>query len=141
VKDGRAGFHRSRSHQIVAVDSCLVAHPLLQDLLVGGRYPGAKKVLLRCGARTGERLAATTPTGLTVRVPSDVSAEHFHEEAAGRSWRISARSFFQTRADGVDALASAIVDAAGEMGPPSTALDLYSGVGLFAGVLAERGGR
>ena len=139
VKDGRAGFHRSRSHQIITVDSCLVAHPLLQDLLVGGRYPGAKKVLLRCGARTRERLAATTPTGLTLRVPSDVSAEHFHEEAAGRSWRISARSFFQTRADGVDALASTIVDAAGEMGTVSTALDLYSGVGLFAGVLAERG--
>jgi 23S rRNA (uracil1939-C5)-methyltransferase len=139
VHRGRAGFHRARSHDVVDVDSCLVAHPLLQDLLVEARYPGAKKVLLRCGARTGERLVATTPTGLDLQLPSDVRADHFHEEAAGRSWRVSARSFFQTRADGADALASMVVEAAAAMGTPSTAVDLYSGVGFFAGVLAARG--
>jgi 23S rRNA (uracil1939-C5)-methyltransferase len=96
-------------------------------------------VLLRCGARTGERLAATTPTGLTVALPEDVQADHLHEFAAGRLWRVSARSFFQTRADGVDALAAIVASAAAEWGTPSTAVDLYSGVGLFAGVLAARG--
>lgn len=139
VNGGRAGLYRARSHQLVAVDSCLVAHPRLEELLVGARYPGARNVLLRCGARTGERLAATTPTGLALRLPPDVAAEHLHEVAAGRSWRISARSFFQTRVDGVDALAGLVGAAADDMGGASTAVDLYSGVGLFAGVLAERG--
>jgi 23S rRNA (uracil1939-C5)-methyltransferase len=139
VKGGRAGFNRAKSHHVVRVESCGVAHPLLEELLVGGRFPGARKVLLRCGSSSGERLAATTPVGLEMAVPSDVRTDHFHEIAAGRSWRISARSFFQTRTDGVEALAAIVGAAADEAGPPSTAIDLYSGVGLFAGVLATRG--
>jgi 23S rRNA (uracil1939-C5)-methyltransferase len=139
VTDGRAGFYRSRSNEMIPVDSCLVAHPLLEELLVGARYPGANKVLLRCGARTGERLAATTPSGLKLRLPDDVRSERFHELAAGRRWQISGPSFFQTRADGADALATIVGTAADEWGTPSRAVDLYSGVGLFAGVLAERG--
>ncbi len=139
VSQGRAGFHQTRSDRIVPVDACLVAHPLLGELLVGARYPGARKVLLRCGARTGERLAATTPTGLEISVPEDVHAGHFHEFAAGRRWRVSARSFFQSRPDGADALAGIVRSAADQMGAPSTAVDLYSGVGLYAGVLARRG--
>jgi 23S rRNA (uracil1939-C5)-methyltransferase len=139
VSGGRAGLLRSRSHEVVAVESCLVAHPLLEELLVEGRYPGARQVLLRCGARTGERMAATTPSGLGVALPDDVQSGHIHEHAAGRPWRISARSFFQSRPDGADALAAIVEAAANELGAPSTALDLYSGVGLFAGVLAARG--
>ena len=139
VTDGRAGYLRSRSHEMVPVDSCQVAHPLLVDLLVDARYPGAHQVLLRCGARTGERLAATTPSGLSLNVPNDVQTDHLHERVAGRSWRISARSFFQSRPDGADALAELVGSAADQLGAPTTALDLYSGVGLFAGVLAERG--
>jgi 23S rRNA (uracil1939-C5)-methyltransferase len=139
VHKGRAGFNRARSHDVVPVAACLVAHPLLEELLVDGRYPGARSVLLRCGARTGERLAVTTPTRLSLHLPDDVHPEHVHETAAGQVWRISARSFFQTRADGVDALAEIIAGAAGEMGAPATAVDLYSGVGVFAGVLATLG--
>ena len=62
-----------------------------------------------------------------------------HEEAAGQRWRISADSFFQSRADGVDELARIAGAAADELGGATTALDLYSGVGVFAGVLAARG--
>ncbi len=141
VEDGRAGFTRARSHDVVAVDSCLVVHPRLEELLVGTRYPGARKVVLRCGARTGDRLAATTPTGLSLDLPDDVRVDHIHEAVAGRSWRISARSFFQTRVDGAEALAAVVGAAADEVGTAATAVDLYSGVGLFAGVLAARGWR
>ncbi len=141
VEDGRAGFSRARSHDVVAVDSCLVIHPRLEELLVGARYPGARKVVLRCGARTGERLAATTPTGLALDLPGDVRADHIHETVSGHSWRISARSFFQTRVDGAEALAAVVAAAAEGVGTPTTAVDLYSGVGLFAGVLAARGWR
>ena len=72
-------------------------------------------------------------------VPDDVRSDFIHEHAAGQRWRISAESFFQSRADGVDELADLVGDAADELGAPTTALDLYSGVGLFAGVLAARG--
>ncbi|HYN99060.1 MAG TPA: hypothetical protein VEU28_05250, partial [Actinomycetota bacterium] len=109
------------------------------DLLVKGRYKGASEVTLRCGARTGERLAATVPAGLPIGVPADVRRDSFYEEAAGRRWRISAGSFFQARPDGADALAGIVAEAARQMEAPAAALDLYSGVGLFAGVLAEQG--
>jgi 23S rRNA (uracil1939-C5)-methyltransferase len=139
VVDGRAGYRRNHSHDTLAVDGCLVAHPLVAELIVDGRYPGADEVLLRCGARTGERLAAVTPTKATMTVPDDVRTDYVHELAAGRSWRISPGSFFQTRPDGVDALADLVVHAADAMETTGAAIDLYSGVGVFAGALAERG--
>jgi 23S rRNA (uracil1939-C5)-methyltransferase len=80
-----------------------------------------------------------TPAGAKVDVPADVRGDHVHEVAAGHEWRISARSFFQTRPDGVDALATQVTTAADEIEPVGSAIDLYSGVGVFAGVLADRG--
>ena len=139
VTKGRAGFRRARSHDSLAVDSCLVVHPLLVPLMTEARYPGANEVLLRCGSRTGERLAAPNPRRRNIVLPDDVRRDFVHEFAAGRRWRISAASFFQSRADGVDELAALVAAAAGELGDPATALDLFSGVGLFAGVLTERG--
>jgi 23S rRNA (uracil1939-C5)-methyltransferase len=139
VANGRAGFRRASSHDSVDVEGCLVAHPLVAELIVAGRYPGADEVLLRCGARTGERMAAVIPGSASMTVPADVRSDHVHELAADRSWQISADSFFQTRADGVDALARLVIDAADALGASTTAIDLFSGVGIFAGVLAARG--
>jgi 23S rRNA (uracil1939-C5)-methyltransferase len=139
VVDGQAGLRQIRSHRIVTAENCLVVHPLLAELLVGPRFTGAREVVLRCGARTKERLVSTKPSAVKVRAPADVRRDHIHEFAAGRLWRISARSFFQTRADGVDALAALVAGAADQLGAASTAIDLYSGVGVFAGVLAARG--
>jgi 23S rRNA (uracil1939-C5)-methyltransferase len=86
VHHGRAGFRRAQSHQTLEVEGCLVAHPSLVALLVDGRFPGAEEVLLRCGARTGERLAATTPKRVRPQhLPDDVRNNHVHEIAAGRT--------------------------------------------------------
>ena len=139
VTKGRAGFRRARSHDSVPVDSCLVVHPLLLPLITESVYPGAHEVLLRCGSRTGERLALPTPTHRGVVVPKGTRRDSIHEHAAGRRWKISAGSFFQSRSDGVDELARIVGDAADELGIATTALDLYSGVGVFAGLLAARG--
>ena len=43
VVDGRAGFRKERSHQMVAAEHCLVAHPLAEELLIEGRFPGGAK--------------------------------------------------------------------------------------------------
>ncbi|MEJ7666372.1 MAG: hypothetical protein WKG07_46095 [Hymenobacter sp.] len=37
-------------------NSCLVVHPLLEELIVAGRYPGAGEVLLRVAVASGERM-------------------------------------------------------------------------------------
>ena len=139
VVEGRAGYRRGGSHDTVTVESCLIAHPLVADLLVDGRFGSASEVVLRAGARTGERLAAPVPDGAAITVPADVRRDHLHEVVAGRHWRISAGSFFQSSPDGADALVALVAEAADGAGPPGTAVDLFSGVGLFAGVLASRG--
>jgi 23S rRNA (uracil1939-C5)-methyltransferase len=139
VAGGRAGYRRQRGHGVVQVEGCAVAHPLIEDLLVNGRFGSSSEVTLRCGARTGERLAAPIPDDTRIAVPADVRRDHVHEIAAGRRWRISAGSFFQSRPDGADALAALVGSAAGAAAPSGVAIDLYSGVGLFAGVLATAG--
>jgi 23S rRNA (uracil1939-C5)-methyltransferase len=137
--DGEVTFRQRRSQSAVAARGCLVAHPLLLELLEGARYPGAAEVLLRCGAVTGERLVSVTPESAAIDVPADVFRRHYHETVAGKTWRISATSFFQGRPDGAEALAAIVRQSAADMGQPGRAIDLYSGVGLFAGVLAEAG--
>ena len=145
VVDGRAGFHARRSDDVVVIDHCLVAHPLVDEVLAEGRFPGGVEVTIRVGARTGERLVVVSPAvGEGTVVPADVrlvGADELrsgrrawiHEEVAGRRFRISAPSFFQARPDGAEALLDAVARAIGPTDPTADRLvDLYGGVGLFA---------
>jgi 23S rRNA (uracil1939-C5)-methyltransferase len=146
ITGGRAGFRRHHSHEIVDVDDCLVAHPLLNEILADGRFDGATEVTLRCGARTGERLVLATPSAAGIVVPPGVVVvgddelgagrrAWFHEDVAGRRFRVSARSFFQARPDGADALVD-VVRAAVDGAPDGRMVDAYGGVGLFAALVA-----
>lgn len=146
VVDGRAGYRKSRSHDVVAVDSCVVAHPLAEELVVEGRYGEAAEVTIKVGARTGERMVVV-PAGVDVSVPDDVVVARRDELAAGREafiheevgggqrFRISADSFFQCRPDGAEALVAAARSALEHF--DGRLLDAYSGVGLFGALLSE----
>ncbi|HVM53185.1 MAG TPA: TRAM domain-containing protein [Acidimicrobiales bacterium] len=130
------GFRSARSHDVVEVDSCLVAHPLLVELF-DVDFKGAREVTLRCGARTGDRLILTEPAKIHLDVPRGIHVgprAWLTEEVAGRRWRISARSFFQVRPDGADALVAAVRNAAAGA-PAGPMIDAYGGVGLFAGTV------
>lgn len=143
---GRFGLRRRHSHDVIAVSPCLVAHPLVDELVTEGRFPDGE-VVLRAGARTGERLvvvdgdasSAQVPDGVRVVSAAELAAgtrAWFYEEVAGRRWRISARSFFQARPDGAEALVTAVAQAIeGVLAPGGHLVDLYGGVGLFAGAL------
>ena len=148
VVDGRAGFRRHHDHQVVVPDSCLVTDPRLEELLVHGDYAEAREVVLRIGGATGERLAVVDPTADGVVLPDDVRVvgeaalrggrrAWIHDEVAGRRWRISAHSFFQTRTDGADALVDAVARAAGDAVAGAHVVDAYAGVGLLAGSLLD----
>ncbi|MEA3055578.1 MAG: hypothetical protein QOD30_1010 [Actinomycetota bacterium] len=130
------GFRHARSHDVVDVDSCLVAHPLLTELFAVD-YGRAREVTLRCGARTGDRLVLTDPTRIRLDLPDGVHVgprSFLHEVVAGHRFRVSAHSFFQTRADGADALVDAVRRAA-RGAPDGRLVDAYGGVGLFAATL------
>jgi len=115
-----------------------------------GRFPDGE-VVLRAGPGTGERLVIVDGAIDTVDVPEGVrvvSAKElaagrrawFHDELAGHRWRVSARSFFQARVDGAEALVDAVRAATDDSLPAGGHLvDLYGGVGLFAGTVGRDG--
>jgi 23S rRNA (uracil1939-C5)-methyltransferase len=154
VRDGVAALHVHHGDDTVALagTGCLVAHPLVDEVLRHGRFGRATAVTVRAGAATGERLVVVDPRADDVEVPegvpvvggNELGPKHrvwYHEEVAGRRWRISARSFFQTRPDGAAALADVVAAAAlPALADGSPVVDLYGGVGLLAGVLADRAG-
>ena len=133
---GGRGFRHARSHDVVDVDTCLVAHPLLTELFAVD-YGRAQEVTLRCGARTGDRLVLTDPARIRLALPDDVHVgprSFLHEVVAGHRFRVSATSFFQTRPDGADALVDAVRAAAADA-PDGRVVDAYGGVGLFSATL------
>lgn len=153
TRSGRLGLLRHRSHQVVEVDRCLIAADRVADVL-DHTWPGSRSVESVVSAH-GERLAvvepAARPTG-RLRLPSAgldgaVSTNgdrlsgrtYVREQALGREWRVTGSGFWQVHPGAAEALSGAAVDLlaprAGER-----ALDLFSGVGLFAAALADRVG-
>ena len=110
-KNGRAAFRKHDSHDLVVVDDCLVADHAIAQQLHGGRWPGEREVTLR------------------------TADEHV---VAGRAFQVSPHSFFQIRADGAEVLVQLVTGALADHGVTSV-VDLYSGVGLFAGAAHDRG--
>jgi 23S rRNA (uracil1939-C5)-methyltransferase len=152
---GQAGLRRADSHDVVGIEHCAVAHPLLDELVSFGDFGSATEAMIRVGAATGERMAVIMPNVDGVRLPADVlvvGADELasgrrawiHERVGERTWRISADSFFQTRPDGAAALVGVVVsmlddllDAEPVDGEKRTLIDAYCGVGLFAGSLLD----
>jgi tRNA/tmRNA/rRNA uracil-C5-methylase (TrmA/RlmC/RlmD family) len=60
------------------------------------------------------------------------------EVAAGREWQVDVTGFWQVHPGAADVLADAVVEGLAPQ-PGERVFDLYCGVGLFAGVLADRG--
>jgi len=150
VEEGRASLRMRASHDLVPIPDCAIVHPLVAELVADGDFGDATTVELRVGAATSERMVVIGPNRNGVRVPDDVlvvGADELrsgrrawiHEEVAGRRWRISADSFFQTRPDGAAALVEVartmVADVLAE--PEGVLVDAYCGVGLFAGSLLD----
>lgn len=144
---GRAGHRPNAGAGAVETDACLAADPLLEDLIVAGRYPGAREVLLRVSVATGERLVLVDRGAARVQVPEGVGIfeegdrrpAFVHEDVAGRRFRISAGSFFQAGPVVAEGLVAAVDAAIGDaLGDGGVLVDLYAGVGLFAATIGAR---
>ena len=131
LDEGRAAFRKGESHELVTVSSCAITHPALVELLAECHFGDAEEVTLRVGGATGERLVSMAPpSSVRPHFPADVAINtHYHDVVAGRQWRISAESFFQTRTDGAELL---VTEVAAHLAGATTVLDAYGGVGLLA---------
>ncbi len=130
-RDGTAGLRRHRSHEIVPIGDCLIAHHLVDVPGVTARtWPGAASVEVAIAPASGQR--AVIVSG---RRPERGPA-YLRQRAAGRDWRVSAAGFWQVHPAAADTLAGAVADALRPR-PGQVVLDLYCGAGLFAGVLAR----
>lgn len=144
VEDGKVALHRRHSRDLVALETCLIAHPALRELVEEARFPGAESVTLRVSATTGERIAWTHGATKTPMVPADVqvtidgTAASMTETVSGMEFRVSARSFFQSGHQAAQMLASAVDG----LVPDATEwiLDAYAGVGVLGGIAATRTG-
>ena len=152
---GVAGLHRHRSHDVVAIDRCLIAHEAVTAAgVTGARWPGAHSVEIAVEPETGERgvlvAAPTARPAVLPDIPVDslqISARrgartpvrgrgYLTRRAAGRDWRVSLGGFWQVHPGAAEVLGQAML-AALDPQPGEVALDLYCGAGLFAGLLAE----
>ncbi|KAB1914614.1 class I SAM-dependent RNA methyltransferase [Micromonospora sp. AMSO31t] len=136
---GRAGLLKHRSHEVVPIDRCLIAHPAIQELPVltpsGASWPDADAV--ETVASTGGDVSVVA---YAEGVPTPVSGPaDVREVAAGRDWTLPASGFWQVHPAAADTLVGAVLDLL-DPRPGETAWDLYGGAGLFAAALAGRVG-
>ncbi|MET7836095.1 TRAM domain-containing protein [Micromonospora sediminicola] len=134
---GRAGLLKHRSHEVVPIDRCLIAHPAIQELPVlpstGARWPDADAV--ETVASTGGDVAVVAyAEGVATAVSGP---ERVRETAAGRPFTLPASGFWQVHPAAADALVGAVLDLL-DPRPGESAWDLYGGAGLFAAALAGR---
>ncbi|MGM1061933.1 class I SAM-dependent RNA methyltransferase [Saccharothrix sp. Mg75] len=143
--DGRAGFRKHRSHDVVAVDHCVIAAPGALDGVVDRTWPPKSELVVTRDAGGKVHLTEIGPPvvrrGRPVPGPSRLreGSGTATELAAGRAWNLRADGFWQVHPAAADTFAQVVADWA-DCQPGERAWDLYGGVGLFAAVLAEQVG-
>jgi tRNA/tmRNA/rRNA uracil-C5-methylase (TrmA/RlmC/RlmD family) len=156
--DGRAGLRRHRSHEVEAIDHCMIAAEGVSELGIEKRdwsgmasveaiaASGSQDRMVILEPRPGARLPLVEldkPVSVMRVEEKDGGIHRVHgrafvrERADGRTHRVGSGGFWQVHPMAADTLVKAVMQGLlprkGEM-----ALDLYCGVGLFAGALADR---
>jgi 23S rRNA (uracil1939-C5)-methyltransferase len=133
--DGRAGFRAEGSHEIVPAPACLVAHPVLAELLPQLRLDPGVEPTLRVSVATGELTARWDRGEGEVRgLPESTgigASAVLHEEVAGRRLQVSMGSFFQSGPQAAELLVDAVRRAAPELAGARVVVDAYAGVGML----------
>jgi tRNA/tmRNA/rRNA uracil-C5-methylase (TrmA/RlmC/RlmD family) len=148
---GQPSFRRHRSHALIPVTDCPIAHRGVLDTgALGAIWPAGIEFEIASGdedalvdvdapKRRDLRLppvaAGEVINGKTVRKPAAV-----HATVAGTTFRVSAGVFWQVHSGAAAALSDAVTEALGAA-KGDKVVDLYAGAGLFAVRLARVVGR
>lgn len=135
VVDGQLGMRRARSHDVVATPDCRVASAAVRNVLQGASVDRGDDVVVRVG--DGDSVNVLIDDAVDGRL-GDASGR-LVITVAGQPFRVSAPSFFQSGPSAGELLVrevDAMVRSTGRAADPAaTLLDLYGGVGLFAGTV------
>ncbi|MFD3327708.1 class I SAM-dependent RNA methyltransferase [Streptomyces sp. NPDC058701] len=157
-EDGNAGLRKHRSHDIELIDHCMIAAPGVSELGIEKQdWPQMATVEAIAASGSSDRQVVLTPRPggrlplveldkpvSVLRVEEKDGGVHrvhgrpfVRERADGRTYRVGMGGFWQVHPQAADTLIKAVMQGLmprkGEM-----ALDLFCGVGIFAGALAER---
>ncbi|MFF5937313.1 class I SAM-dependent RNA methyltransferase [Streptomyces sp. NPDC012508] len=158
--EGHAGLRRHRSHEVEVIDHCMIAAPGVSELGIEKRdWEGMASVEAIAASGSGDRQVILTPRP-GARLPlveldkpvsvlrvdeKDGGVHRVHgrpfvrERADDRTYRVGNGGFWQVHPKAAQTLVLAVMQ--GLMPRKGdTALDLYCGVGLFAGAIADRVG-
>lgn len=149
LPDGRLGFRRRASSDAVVPRSCIVAHPLIDEMLPSLRVSGADEATIRCSTSSGARAIwlhdakgrDARRAGLSGEPEDGVIDPRASvvERVSGVDLRVSMRSFFQSSARAAEMLVDEVRAAAGDeaaSGALGDVVDLYGGIGLFSATVA-----
>lgn len=138
VVDGTPALRAHRSHDLVVVPTggCPLAHPAGRAAAEAVSRGAEEAVLVTvASAATDEPEVSVVADGRLVAGTTPVT-----ESVGDRRWKVGVDGFWQVHPAAADTLGRAVLEGL-EPRPGEYALDLYCGVGLFAGLIADSGAR
>ena len=146
---GRVGFHKHRSHELVPVDSCLIASAAVEALGVEGLdWPEVDELEVFASDATGEAVVSlgtrrrrlrhvpSIDAGLLVNGRVAWAPEQLAFEVLGHHYEVSAGVFWQVHPGATRVLGRAVLEGLSAQ-PGDSVADLYAGAGLFASLLGD----
>ncbi|MGH3634399.1 MAG: class I SAM-dependent RNA methyltransferase, partial [Mycobacterium sp.] len=134
--DGRAGFHRYHSDELVTDLRCGQLAAGMTDGLASADWPPAAHLNVVVDDDGDRHVVHTVRQGgrtFTEVVEGNPAAV---QRVGHRSWRVPVTAFWQAHRDAAEIYSALVIDWA-QPGTGTTAWDLYGGVGVFAAALAE----
>jgi tRNA/tmRNA/rRNA uracil-C5-methylase (TrmA/RlmC/RlmD family) len=132
-RNGRLGFHPFRSHGVIPVDDCPIAHPLALEVLSSSWSPDLASV--EVVASSGGDVSVLTRRSRTGRARIVEGPSVVREVVGGRTFGVDADAFWQVHPSAPAVLVQTVLDML-VPAPGERAWDLYAGAGLFASALA-----
>ena len=130
-RGGTAGLHPHRSHDVVPIDDCLIAHATVDiPEVTGTSWPGVDEITVQVEPTSGDR---------EVTVGRGHGRQAMTMRAGGSQWQVSSGGFWQVHPAAADALLDAVMTL-GDPHDDESLIDLYAGVGLFSAVWGSKTG-
>ncbi|GAB3234441.1 class I SAM-dependent RNA methyltransferase [Mycolicibacterium hippocampi] len=137
--DGRAGFHRYHSAELVHRLDCAQLPPGMLAGIAETRWPAGSGVHVAVDDEAARHVVVSGSRGARKTTTVAEGGYEAVQRVGGRSWRVPVTAFWQAHRDAPNLYSSVVADWAA-MEPGMTAWDLYGGAGVFAAALADRVG-